>query len=108
MLNQKQKVSMLVPVFEGVLALSCVFPLGWLTYHYGKICPLEPDEHAGAVYALNLHGTVVYITSAQQHMMLAGQVYLIGSLLCFVALVIWTERKPRSKKANGPDMQIGT
>jgi hypothetical protein len=99
---------MLVPVFEGVLVLSCMLPLLWLSHRYGKICPLEPDEQAGAVYRLNLHGTAVYLTLAQHHMMLAGQAYLIGSLLCFVALVIWTERKPRSEKANGPETRLGS
>jgi hypothetical protein len=108
MSNQKQTVSMLLPAFKGVLALTSVLPLWWLTYHYGKICPLEPDAQAGAVYRLNLHGTTVYLTLAQEHMMFAGQAYLIGSLLCFVALVIWAERKPRSKKVNSSDKQSAT
>jgi hypothetical protein len=99
---------MLVPVFEGVLVLSCMLPLLWVSHRYGKICPLQPGEQAGAVYPLNLHGTVVYLTLAQHHMMLAGQAYLIGSLTCFVALVIWTNRKPRSKKVNTSDTQFGT
>jgi hypothetical protein len=107
MLSQKQEVSKLVRAFESVLATSCMLPLLWLTYHYGKICPLEPDDQAGAIYRLNLHGTAVYLTLAQQHMMILGQAYLIGSLLCFVALVIWTERMPRSKKINNSNTGSG-
>jgi len=86
-----------------VLGLSILIPgplLFWLTDHYAKTCPAEPDEQAGATYRLNDHGSVVYLTMSQRRNMLAGQAFLVVSILCFVALEVWTSREQPSKKTS--------
>lgn len=97
MLTRRSEASILVRVTLAVMLLPDVTLLPWLTYHYEKICPIDRDERVGAVYPLNEHGNVVYLTLGQHRQILAGQTYLIGSVLCSFAIGIWTSLKPRAK-----------
>jgi hypothetical protein len=95
MVTKRRKVSTLVTVILGAIILPPVILLPRLTYHYEKICPSEPDERAGAIYPLNEHGSIVYLTLDQHWKILAGQIYLIGSVFCFLAVGVWANRKRR-------------
>ena len=102
MLTQIRRPPMFLRVIVGLLILPPAPILFWLTDHYAKMCPLEPDEQVGAVYRLNDHGSIVYLTLAQHRKMVAGQAYLVGAILCFVAVEIWSSRQSRANKVSGP------
>jgi hypothetical protein len=68
-----------------MLYLSAV-PAFWLDMHYQHTCPTTPNEQSGAVYPLDDHGRVVYLTLAEHRKFEAALTYFIGMWLCGVAL----------------------
>src|ERR1700722_9146184 len=95
MMTQNRKVPWLVRIILGAIVLPPVILLPRLTYRYEKICPDEPNEQAGTISPLNEHGSIVYLTLAQHRNIVAGEAYLIGSVLCFLPVAGWANRKWR-------------
>jgi hypothetical protein len=89
MQTQTQKVPLLLRLFLGAMLLPDVVLLPWLINHYEKSCPTQPSEEKGITYPLNEHGSVVYLTLVQHRRVLALEIYLVGSVFCFVAVFIW-------------------
>jgi hypothetical protein len=87
-IEPRRKASKLFDLLCGLLLLPNLM-LFWLSYHYEKICPQAPDYDRGIIYPLDEHGTILYLTLAQDRKIFGLELYLFVSVPCFMALGIW-------------------
>jgi hypothetical protein len=95
MVTKRRKVLWLVNATLAVMVLIPLILLSRLYDHYEKICPVRQDDAAGAIFPLNDHGSIVYLTLSQHQNIMAGEAYLFGSFVCCVAIAVWVNRKRR-------------
>jgi hypothetical protein len=74
--------------------------LSYLTAHYQKICPPEPDEHAGAIYSLDERGKFVYLTLAQHRKVVGSQAFFIAWWFCAGVVEVRNGWLRRAKRRN--------
>jgi hypothetical protein len=93
--TKRRKVLWLVNATLAVMVLIPLTLLSRLYDHYEKICPVRQDDAAGAIFPLNEHGSIVYLTLSQHKNIVAGEAYAIGTWVCAVAVGVWANRKRR-------------
>ena len=78
--------------FRAIATTMLLLSLGllfWLDLHYQKIRPTTPNEQGGAVYPLDDHGRVVYLTLGEHRRFVAVEACFIALWLCGGAIEIW-------------------
>ena len=78
--------------------LVIFFALVWgvLMIYLGHHAPTVPDEATGRIYTYNYHGTIVYITFAEQ--VLSYALPGAGFLKFFVLVIIERHQKKKDKQ----------
>jgi hypothetical protein len=87
-----------------ILMWSMPVCLGWSFYaqtHYVNSRPTVADPQAGRTFALNVHGTTVYLTSAEYFS--ARRTFDIGLIVGVAGGLLWRREK---KKRSGDATQI--
>jgi hypothetical protein len=76
-------------VFKWVLFAMMATPMAILVSlnsHYLSVCPKVPDLQTGQIYPLDNHGTIVYLTEAENTKMLIAKDSLIGVALLAIGI----------------------
>ena len=85
----KTLVNLLI-ILSLLLALSSIYLEG----HYANILPKESKQSEGRTYLLNVHGTVVYLTSSEDSQLNYLQ---YGSLACSICGGLLYKKSTRRK-----------
>jgi hypothetical protein len=80
------------------LLFSSFGVLFWLTQNYQKACPTAPDEQAGAVYPLDEHGRIVYLTLAEHQKLVVDERCLFALCLCVGAIEVRDMLRRRARR----------
>ena len=79
------------------MALSAIGLVTWLTRTYQNTCPTEPNEQAGAVFPLDDHGRIVYLTLAEHKRVIAGETCFITLWISVLVVEIMHRRQLRAR-----------
>jgi hypothetical protein len=80
----------LLKIATFVVATACWFSWYFMWEYYDKHKAWVYDPHAGRIHELYTHGSVVYITSGEQHLLYGLMAGGIGSFVVTVVIHSFT------------------
>ncbi len=85
-----------VEVTAGIVGIGLALSSAELWMHYAYTRPTMPGPAIGRVYALNTHGSIVYLNAGEQSLL--NTLMVIGGVLFVGAVLIDVVKKPFRKE----------